>query len=393
MNALYIEKDNFGSEDLLEALGNMGVYAKRQALPEMHDRVNERAQAVVEGWLGEKCPDGGGFDCCITFNYSPLVSNCCQKAGVKYVSWVYDSPLVSLFSYTIINSCNYCFVFDSALCQRFWNEGINTIHYMPLAANVKRLDAMHADEGIHKAYDGDIAFVGSMYNEKHNLYDRLSGMPDFAKGYLDGAIAAQMKVQGYFFLEEMLKGPVLEEMKKALDYKPNRDGVETAEYVYANYFLARKLAQREREHLLGLLSRDMCVSLYTHNPTPELPRVQNKGAVDYYDTMPYVFKCSKINLNISIRSIQSGIPLRCMDILGAGGFLMSNYQADLFTHFVPDEDFVYYEGDADLVDKCRYYLEHDDERQRIARSGHAKVAAEFTYEKLLGKMFRVAGLE
>ena len=65
------------------------------------------------------------------------------------------------------------------------------------------------------------------------------------------------------------------------------------------------------------------------NPTPELPNVINMGSVDYYDMMPYVFKCSDINLNITLRSIKTGIPLRAMDIMGAGGFLMSNYQVDL----------------------------------------------------------------
>ena len=34
-------------------------------------------------------------------------------------------------------------------------------------------------------------------------------------------------------------------------------------------------------------------------------------------------------------ALKSGIPLRCMDICGAGGFLLSNYQADLYDVFVP----------------------------------------------------------
>lgn len=56
----------------------------------------------------------------------------------------------------------------------------------------------------------------------------------------------------------------------------------------------------------------------------------NKGPIDYYNEMPYVFNNSRINLNITLRSIKSGIPLRAMDICGAGGFLLSNYQADFY---------------------------------------------------------------
>ena len=407
MNILFLEWKNFGKEDMLDAMQNLGINVKCVEFEAIHDRVNPQAEkmldSLIEEWLNPEEREESS-DAVFTFNYSPLVSNVCKKHNAKYVAWVYDSPLVALFSYTIINPCNHVYVFDRALANRFASEGITTVHYMPLAANVKRLDAMNAGspsghgkesspEAVWRAggdIDCDIAFVGSMYNEKHQLYERLSSMPDFAKGYLDGIIEAQMKVQGYFFMEEMLKGQVIEEMKKALEYKPNRDGVETPEYVYANYFLARKLAERERHHLLGMLSEklpDSRVNVYTHNPTPELPKVHNMGAVDYYNDMPYVFKSSRINLNISLRSIQTGIPLRCMDIMGAGGFLMSNYQADLLEHFIPGEDFVYYESDEDLISKCRYYLEHDDERRAIAANGHAKVAAAHTYEDRVRQMF------
>lgn len=394
MNILFLEKKNFGKEDVISAFENIGVFVRCEEFEEFHDRVNSDAGKKVSDWLmdTDKTPDKKGYDAIFTFNYSPLISNICRDKNVKYIAWTYDSPIVALYSYTIINPCNYVFVFDSDVYQYFANEGITTVHYLPLAANVGRLDSMKVTGQISKALSGDVAFVGSMYNEKHNLYDRLNSMPDFVKGYLDGVMAAQMKVQGYYFVEQMLKGPVLEEMKKALEYRPNSDGVETAEYVYANYFVARKIAELERKHLLGMLSESFDVNLYTHNPTPELPNVNNKGAVDYYDTMPYVFKCSKINLNISLRSIHNGIPLRCMDIMGAGGFLMTNYQADLFEHFIPDEDFVYYESDEDLVNKCRYYLEHEDEREAIAANGHARMAQYHTYELRLSQMLEIAGL-
>ena len=289
MNILFPEWKNFGKEDMLDAMHNLGINVVCVEFEAIHDRVNPEAEAKLDALIEENLNPGDDSDAVFTFNYSPLISNVCKKHNVKYVAWVYDSPLVSLFSYTIINPCNHVYVFDRALADRFASEGITTVHYMPLAANVRRLDAMNKIQHI----GGDIAFVGSMYNEKHQLYERLSSMPDFAKGYLDGIIEAQMKVQGYFFMEEMLKGSVLDEMKKALDYKPNRDGVETPEYVYANYFLARKLAERERHHLLGMLSeklQDSRVNVYTHNPTPELPKVHNMGAVDYYNDMPYVLK-------------------------------------------------------------------------------------------------------
>ena len=101
--------------------------------------------------------------------------------------------------------------------------------------------------------------------------------------------------------------------------------------------------------------------------------------MDYYDFAPYVFKDSKINLNISLRSIQAGIPLRGFDILGAGGFLLTNYQSDFLNFFVPGEDFDYFESKNDLLDKIDYYLAHEEERAQIAENGFKKVAAYHTY--------------
>ena len=57
------------------------------------------------------------------------------------------------------------------------------------------------------------------------------------------------------------------------------------------------------------------------------------GGVDTLKEMPKVFRQSKINLNLSTRSIKTGIPQRVWDILGAGGFLITNYQNELNKYF------------------------------------------------------------
>ena len=145
----------------------------------------------------------------------------------------------------------------------------------------------------------------------------------------------------------------------------------------------------ERKDLLGGVSEHFNTNIYTPNPTPELPHIHNMGAIDYYNDMPYVFANSKINLNISLRSIRSGIPLRAMDIMGAGGFLMSNYQADFYDFFVPGEDLVLFESKDDLINKCDYYLKHDTERRQIAANGNGKIKEFHTYEVRLKEIFEL----
>ena len=116
------------------------------------------------------------------------------------------------------------------------------------------------------------------------------------------------------------------------------------------------------------------------------------GAVEYYAVMPHVFKNSKINLKITLRSIRSGMPLRAWDILGAGGFLLSNYQEDFFDFFVPGEDFDFFDGTEDLLTKIEYYLSHEKERKDIAENGFCKVAKQHTYLHRVRTMLETAGL-
>ena len=113
------------------------------------------------------------------------------------------------------------------------------------------------------------------------------------------------------------------------------------------------------------------------------------GIVSYTAEMPDIFHTTKINLNITLRSITSGIPLRAIDILGCGGFLLSNYQPELCEYFTPDVDFVYFEDPDDLAEKVTYYLSHEKEREDIAYHGYQTLTQNFSYPVQVSRMFEL----
>ena len=81
---------------------------------------------------------------------------------------------------------------------------------MPLAANTERLDAIQTD-----GYTYDVSFVGSLYLENGSAFVQvLNSVSDYTKGYLNALVAAQLKIQGYNFIEEVL-GPVIGDMARA----------------------------------------------------------------------------------------------------------------------------------------------------------------------------------
>lgn len=386
-NVLYLDWPCFGKKDILETFADFGF----SVVPFFHENYAERRDAAFSEVL-EKALDGRDFSFAFSFNYYPLLSEGCKKHGIPYISIIYDSPYVAVYSYTIINPNNYVFIFDSDLYYRLHNEGISTVYYMPLPVNPKRLARTFANAASkYREKTFDLSFVGSLYYEDHNFFERLTDISDYTRGYLNGIMDAQRKVSGYNFIESVLKRDVLEDMQRAVPYGEDRYGVQPPEYVYATYFIDRKITQTERLDLLSAVSARYPLTLFTLDAKAPIPNARNLGTADYYTEMPFVFKNSKINLNITLRSITSGIPLRCMDIMACGGFLLTNYQADFLRHFVPDEDFVYFEDKPDMLEKIEYFLTHEKERREIAANGCRKVSDGFSYaqafEEILGLVF------
>ena len=386
MKVLFIEWKSFGNEDIKEAFAAEGHAVICYPFSNKDSRRDAELEADFASVLHRETPD-----VIFSFNYFPVISNVCKKEDIRYISWIYDSPYVMLYSYTVINPCNVIYVFDKELYFEFHNAGIQTVHYMPMAANTERLDKLIAANeaafsgASQPAYLYDISFVGSLYTEVHNFFDRMTTLSDYTKGYLDAIMSAQMKIQGYNFIQESLS-PIMDDLYRALPMDPNPDGVESKEYLYAQYVINRKITGLERTDLIRAVTEHFHFDLFTPGKDFRIPNLTNHGTVDYYSQMPLVFRRSKINLNISLRSIKSGIPLRAFDILGSGGFLLSNFQADFLDEFIPGEDFDYYESKEDLLRKLKYYLNHDDERTAIAKNGHDKVAAAHTFRHRVGEM-------
>ncbi|MCI8550002.1 MAG: glycosyltransferase [Lachnospiraceae bacterium] len=388
MHILIFTWKDLGVPDVCEALEKIGCTYKCVSSEHLRERSSPEFDQLFE-----RVFDAEPYDGVFTLNFSPVLSNNCNKRNVPYIAFVYDSPLVQLYSVSLVNPCNRIFIFDKVLYQEFKQAQIPTVYYAPLAVNTARMERqlknldLEEDGGggrtIRENYTCDISFLGSMYNEKPAFFDRIKNLPPYIEGYLDAAMAAQRQVWGQWFIEELLTPDVIKAMQDGLAparVTPNPDGVETVSWLFANVFLARKIAATERRELLAAVSEHFETWLYTPAFTPELPRVRNRGPVDYYRYMPFVFAGSRINLNITLRSIRSGIPLRAMDIMGAGGFLLSNYQSEFYELFTPGEDMeIFYSGE-DMIRKCDYYLKHDALRCQMAANGCGKVKEKHTYE-------------
>lgn len=394
MKILYLKWNSFGAEDIKDAFENLGHEVIVMSYSKDDVYRDEKLQETIIDKICET-----GVDAVFSSNYYPPVAEASHDAKTPYISWIYDSPHVMLYSYTVMYETNRIFVFDKEQYEEFAKNKIKTIHYMPLAVNSLRLRKLIEDRKRQESFKNspfcnraDIAFVGALYDEAHTFYRRLKSISNYSRGYLEGIISTQKQIWGYNFVRELMNDEIMDDMSKDIPMKPNADSVAGRDYLFAEYCVNREITARERLEYLTEIGKSFtrvdkpALDLYTKNDNLKIEGVLNHGFIDPYITAPLVFDRAKININITLRSIHTGIPLRAFEILGAGGFLLSNYQADFADCYIDGEDYVSYSSMEDMMNKIEYYLSHDNERKEIAANGLRKTQEEHTYISRLREM-------
>ncbi len=327
-----------------------------------------------------------------SINFFPSVSDVCNIWGIPYLCLIVDSPVLELFSTSLANPCNKVFLFDRQLYNDFHHINPDGIFHIPLATNVRDnyATATMASAADRARFSSNISFIGSLYSEKC-LYNQIT-LPEKMRGYVDGLIEAQLLVYGYNFIEECVTPELIEafcKVRPELINFPDSMKVDT-KAVIAQHIISVKVAEQERLRYLKALSEHFNVDLYTGSDTYSMPLIHNRGFAKTNTEMPIIFHQSKINLNLTAKSIRSGLSLRIFDVLGCEGFLITNYQAELPEHFNIGEDLEAYTSLDDLMGKCEYYLSHDKERREIAHNGFEKVKKYHTYDIRLTQMLEIA---
>ena len=324
-----------------------------------------------------------------SFDYYPLLSMVAQAAGIVYVSWIYDCPLYTLMSKTVRNECNRIFCFDRIMSERIRRWGGGNVWHFPVGSmfdgdKITGGNENAGENGIavvnEPEYRYDISFVGNFYQgEKNRL---LHAEPsEYTGGFLQALIGTQKEVYGSNFVADALSEDVIREIIELCDLRLGDSYLQDDRQLVADA-VNMLISNWEREEAILQLSEvlkdsGIYIDLFT-GAVPDLitdaASIRMNGTVSYETQMPKIFRNSRINLNITSKSIESGISQRVIDILACGGFCLTNYQPEIAEFFADGEELVMYTSMADLVQKVIYYLEHDRERVLIAANGQKAVS-------------------
>ena len=273
--------------------------------------------------------------------------------------------------------------------EKLKNIGLKNVYHMPLVTDTYYASGLVISNEDEKKYSHDISFIGQMYCNDMKK--------DMGKYYPSEYVDKVRDIfenetcdwHDYNKLYNLLNKDIIDAFytKNIGHGNPVFD-----EGLFYNEVF-RNVAYYERVKVLNALAEKYKVDIYTKGDTGELKNVNIHGVVHSTEVAPKIFHLSKINLNVTIHCIRTGAPLRIFDIMGVGGFVLSNYQEELAELFVEDKEIVLFKDIDEMIDKAGYYLTHEKARAQIAINGYKRVSKDYNYIVGLEKILKLSGVE
>jgi len=382
MKILFCERNALMQKDMEEAFTRMNITFRCASYIFRNTDSDDYYCLHLRNFLTEDT-----YDAVFSFNFIPVIADVCHEMDIPYIAWNYDAGWEFHRKDALFYPTNHIFHFDRRACEDYKKSGYANIHHMPLAVNCHRLDNLQGTTEQNALYSHQVAFLGSAYGKY------IDTMPEFFQ-YLDNNtrnnilkyVDNQAKQYDKHDLWDTFTETYVQQINSA-SHSPT--------FLPKLAFIANcstMIAGRQRLELLNYVAERFPLTLYSTSLTNHIPKADYKWRASYYSQMPLIFRNSIINLNLTIPSIQTGIPLRVFDVLGSGGFLLTNEQEELSDYFRIGQDLDVYRSLEELNDKIIFYLAHPDIAKKIALQGHDVVKNAFSFEEQFHKMLTICNL-
>lgn len=332
------------------------------------------------------------YNCVVTQNFSVNVAIACFEKCVPYISWVYDSPQVALYTEHSKYPTNFIFAFDKTQVLRLKTCGISNIFHMPLAANMAFSAHVKVTNNETAKYTADISFIGQLYRHDYLIDYISSASKEIVSSLIDIVDEKALDWRKGISIFDSIPADITGKISiKAGDF--DYFSLIGDKYIKETMLLGPMIANRERMKLLAEAGEKFKTVFYTSNSDEEYAR-ENLNTVKVFgpvkDEEPYkIYASSKLNLNLTLRTIETAVPQRVFDIMSMGGTVISNYQEEAEELFVPDKEIILFESLEEFKDKAYFYLNHSSLRDKIGLAGYTKVRDKYNYVYALNRMFDI----
>lgn len=123
---------------------------------------------------------------------------------------------------------------------------------------------------------------------------------------------------------------------------------------------------------------------------PELDKIIMNKTV-FNEEKSKAFSAAKIVLNNLHPAVIDGVNKRTFEIPACGGFQITSHRDALTELFEPGKEIITYHNLKDLIDKIEYYLnpENENERLQIAEAGYQRAMKEHSYQHRINKILEL----
>ncbi|MGG5737847.1 MULTISPECIES: CgeB family protein [Bacillus cereus group] len=240
-----------------------------------------------------------------------------KNAGFTTGLWLTEDPYYTEVTQNLVPYYDYIFTQDLN-CIKFYKEiGCNNVFHLPLAANQEVFKPSLKED----TYKYDLSFIGAAFENRINFVDSIAE-------YL---AEKNTKIVGFGW--EKLKN--YERLKDKIQLLP--------------------LAKYE-DALQFYVSTKININLHRSPSDKEL-------------------NCN--SANIKAYSVNN----RTFEINAVGSFQLTDIRPDVSKHYIPGVEIETFNSASEFIQKAEYYLEHVQERKRIAKNGLDRTLKNHTYDK------------
>lgn len=308
------------------------------------------------------------------------------QSGSYLVNWYHDYPF---YEHEFKNRPNLPsknridFVSEKSYVDLLKSKGFNS-HFLPLATDPTFFNANEP-----RNFERDIAFVGNSSLELMDtiINDKMSEeLERFGKLYL------QLRNAYYRNFTLSIRNLLLENKnlwkdKIKLSQEKFIFGMEwMIGYQYRRDFII-DISKKYKDKFV--LFGDLYWKQFVDKSlvTPE---------ACYYDNLCHYYRTTRINLNVNRIQILTSFTQRHFDCKASGAFLLTDKRELNSQYFItngPNKEIAEYESLSHCHELINYYLEHEEERERIAEAGIEKILNNHTYDNRIEEIKAVCKKE
>ncbi|MCQ2520966.1 MAG: glycosyltransferase [Lachnospiraceae bacterium] len=298
-----------------------------------------------------------GYEAVEVFN-SSIITDYEKKGktmsiGVKIQNKYNVGPLVRKKNLELVNKC-----IDMRPNLVFLYQGINIF-----PSTIRRIKQETGAVVFSYNNDDPFAMFYPFYHWRH--YKRSLKVCDYNFVYrqknvqdIKAKYGIETEIIRSYYLDDK-NYPILEEEK-----------IKTPEVIFLGHY-----EDDERgEYIKALLEKGLKVGV----PSEHFKRFQTLGegivslSNERRDYNKYLASC-KIPLIFLSKINHDTYTRRCFEIPAAEAFILSPYTEDMSSMYEENKEAVYYRDKVDFVNKVFYYLEHNEDREKIARQGRERL--------------------